>query len=258
MIVCLVLFAHAAHPHYRLVVAANRDEWFRRPTAQATFWADQPHVLAGRDLEQGGTWLGVTRDGRFSALTNLRDPASRREGAPSRGALVAGFLSGRQAPLDYAAMLAAAAGAYNGFSLLAGDTERLAYVSSREAQAVEVTPGVHGLSNGLLDEPWPKVRKGREGLAQLLEGAIDAEGLFGLLRDEALAPDAELPSTGVPPEWERVLSAMHIVADDYGTRCATVLLIDADGGADFRERTFDSAGRPVAEVAHRFLIEPAP
>jgi uncharacterized protein with NRDE domain len=254
---CLILFANGAHPRYRLVVAANRDEWFRRPSAQAAFWEDQPNVLAGRDLEQGGTWLGVTRSGRFSALTNFRDPASKRDRAPSRGALVTGFLTGTREPLDYAAMLTATADAYNGFNLLAGDGERLAYVSSRRTQPEQVAPGVHGLSNGLLDESWPKVRKGREGLARLLSRDLVAEDLFGLLKNESLAPEEELPSTGVSREWERLLSAMHIVADGYGTRCATVVLIDTDGVADFRERTFDASGRPVAEVTHRFSISAA-
>lgn len=255
---CLILFAHAAHPRYRLIVAANRDEWFRRPSAPAAFWDDAPQVLAGRDLDQGGTWLGVTRAGRYAALTNFRDPGSKRDGAPSRGGLVSSFLAGDRAPHDYAATLTTQASAYNGFNLLAGDRSGLVYVSSRTAEAAPVAPGVHGLSNGLLDEPWPKVRKGREGLARLLDRGVDTESLFALLRDETLAPDAELPSTGVSRDWERLLSAMHIVADGYGTRCATVLLIDGDGEAEFRERTFDAAGRPVAEIAHRFATSPRP
>jgi uncharacterized protein with NRDE domain len=253
--VCLILLAHEIHPRYRLIVAANRDEWFRRPSARAAFWDDAPHLLAGRDLEQGGTWLGVTRHGRFAALTNFRDPRTKRDGAPSRGALVADYLGGGDPPVDYARRLVEAAARYNGFNLLAGAGPELAYISSREPQAAVVAPGVHGLSNGLLDEPWPKVRKGREHLAAMIEQRFSTEDLFALLRDDALAPDGELPVTGVTPEWERVLSAMHIVADDYGTRCATVLLIDRDGTVTFQERTFDAAGHAVGTTEHRFDID---
>jgi uncharacterized protein with NRDE domain len=252
--VCLILLAHRAHPRYRLIVAANRDEWFRRPSAPAAFWPDAPGLLAGRDLEQGGTWLGLTRDGRFSALTNYRDPRTKRDGAPSRGALVRDFLAGDEAPLAYAERLLGHAVRYNGFNLLAGHGEDLACVSTRDGRALPVPPGVHGLSNGLLNEPWPKVRRGREGLAAIIARAFDAEALFGLLRDEQLAPDADLPATGVPPEWERLLSAMHIRAQDYGTRCATVLLVGRDGEVDFRERTFDPDGRAVNDVEHRFRL----
>jgi uncharacterized protein with NRDE domain len=255
--VCLILFAHRAHPRYRLIVAANRDEWFQRPSAAAAFWPDAPDLLAGRDLEQGGTWLGVTRRGRFSALTNFRDPRSKRDDAPSRGALVRDFLAGDEAPLPYAERLLGEAARYNGFNLLAGDGDDLACVSNRDRRALPVAAGVHGLSNGLLNEPWPKVRKGRERLAAIIEGSFDAETLFALLRDEDHAPDEELPATGVAPEWERRLSAMHIRADDYGTRCATVLMIGHDGEVEFRERTFDRDGRAVNEAEHRFRLSAA-
>ena len=251
---CLILFAHGVHPRYRLVVAANRDEWFRRPSAPAGFWSDRPEVLAGRDLEHGGTWLGLTRAGRFAALTNFRDPRNKRDGAPSRGGLVTGFLASAEAPLAYAAQLVAAAATYNGFNLLAGSFDELAYVSTRERRAVQVAPGVHGLSNGVLDEAWPKVRRGREGLADVVSGDFDTEDLFALLKDHALAPDADLPDTGVSRDWERLLSAMHIVADGYGTRCATVVLVEHGGSATFCERTFDPVGHAVGDVVHRFQI----
>jgi uncharacterized protein with NRDE domain len=251
---CLILFAHAAHPRYGLVVAANRDEWFRRPSAPAGFWADRPHVVAGRDLEQGGTWLGLTRTGRFAALTNFRDPRAKREGVPSRGALVSDYLVGDEPPLPYAERLAQSAGHYNGFNLLAGTPDRLVYVSSRDGRASRLEPGVHGLSNGVLNEPWPKVRKGRDGLATVLSREFDTEDLFALLKDRTLAPDTDLPDTGVSREWERVLSAMHIVADGYGTRCASVLLLGRDGDATFCERTFDPQGNAVGDVVHRFAV----
>ena len=252
---CLILFAYRAHPRYPLVVAANRDEWFRRPTAPASFWSDRPDVLGGRDLEQGGTWLGITRRGRFAALTNVRAPQNKRDGAPSRGALVSGFLTAAQPPLPYAERLVAGAAHYNGFNLLTGDGRDLAYVSSREARAAAIAPGVHGLSNGVLDESWPKVVKGRTGLAALLEQPFAPDALFALLKDPTPAPDSALPSTGVSLEWERRLSAMHILADDYGTRSATVLLVGADGRITFVERTFDAAGRAVGQVEERFALD---
>lgn len=253
---CLILFAYRAHPRYPLVVAANRDEWFRRPSAPASFWTDQPNVLAGRDLEQGGTWLGITRTGRFAALTNFRDPGSKRESAPSRGALVSGFLEGENGALPYAARLVAEPASYNGFNLLAADADTLTYVASRTGEARSLSPGVYGLSNGLLDEPWPKVVKGREALCALLDQPFGPEDLLAVLKDHAQAPDAALPSTGVSLEWERLLSAMHIVADGYGTRCATALVVDVEHRVTFVERTFDPTGRAVGEVAHHFRFEP--
>src|SRR5258706_6908216 len=155
---CLILFAWQAHPDYPLVVAANRDEWRDRPTAPAAWWDDAPDILAGRDLEAGGTWLGVTRAGRFAAITNFRDPSDRKSTAPSRGQLVADFLRGDDAPRDYLAALAAKAARYNGFNLLLADDKSMCYFGSREGEIIDVAPGIHGLSNHLLDEPWPKVK----------------------------------------------------------------------------------------------------
>ena len=253
---CLVLFAHRVHPRYRLIVAANRDEWFRRPTARAAFWDDHPDVLAGRDLEQGGTWLGITRGGRFAALTNFRDPRSKRDGAPSRGELVADFLAGDAPPIDHARGLLSEAARYNGFNLLVGDGVDLAYVGSRPPTWTPVLPGIHGLSNGVLDEPWPKVRRGCEQLAAVIDRDFSTEDLFALLRDDALAPEADLPSTGVTREWERMLSAMHIIADGYGTRSATIVLVGTDGEVTFQERTFDAAGTTLGTITQGFTATP--
>ena len=162
---CLILFAHRVHPAYPLVVAANRDEWFRRPTAPAAFWPDAPEVFAGRDLEQRGTWLGVTRRGRFAALTNYRDPGSNRPDAPSRGALVSAFLRSQAPPMAYLERLRDESARYNGFSLLAGDRDTLGYFSNREGEIRELAPGLYGLSNSLLDVAWPKVESGKSRLA---------------------------------------------------------------------------------------------
>lgn len=251
---CLIVFAHRAAPAYRLVVAANRDEWFQRPTAPAGFWADAPEVFAGRDLEHRGTWLGVSTIGRFAAITNFRDPGSHRSDAPSRGQLVSGFLRASGTPLSYLERLRPGAAAYNGFSLLVGDGESLCYFSNREDEIRSLEPGVYGLSNQLLDVPWPKVRLGKERLARQLNARVDVDALLALLDDTRTAPDEELPRTGVSSEWERQLSALRIVADGYGTRSSTALLIGTEGEVSIAERSFDEHGRAQSAVRERFAI----
>jgi uncharacterized protein with NRDE domain len=255
---CLILFAYRAHPEYRLVIAANRDEWFRRPTAAAGFWADAPEIFAGRDLEQRGTWLGVTTTGRFAAITNFRDPANQRPDAPSRGHLVSDFLRARVTPAAYLERLRPDAGAYNGFSLLVADGASLCFFSNREGAIRSLAPGVYGLSNDLLDVPWPKVRTGKDRLARELEGRLDADALLALLDDTGTAPDAELPRTGVGIEWERKLSAARTLTDGYGTRSSTTVLVGVDDGVEFLERSFDERGAPGALVRQRFTITRAP
>jgi uncharacterized protein with NRDE domain len=251
---CLILFAHRAHPAYPLVVAANRDEWFRRPTAPAGFWPDAPDVLAGRDLEQQGTWLGVTRGGRFAALTNYRDPGANRPDAPSRGALVSAFLRSRVPPGEYLERLRRDSSRYNGFSLLAGEGTTLCYFSNREGEIRSLAPGVYGLSNSLLDVPWPKVQAGKSRLAAALDDCPNAAALLDILDDTRFASDQELPSTGVSLDWERKLSSLRIVADGYGTRSSTALLVGADGDVSFVERSFDEDGNEAGIVRERFSL----
>lgn len=249
---CLILFAHQAHPAYRLVVAANRDEWFRRPTAPAAFWADAPGLFAGRDLEQQGTWLGVTTTGRFAAITNFRDPGNHRPDAPSRGRLVSDFLRSSATPGAYLERLRPDAAVYNGFSLLVGDGASLGYFSNRAEDLRDLAPGIYGLSNSLLDVPWPKVRLGKARLARQLDTGVDADSLLALLDDQRVASDAELPQTGVGIDWERKLSPLRVLADGYGTRSSTALLIGADGAVSFAECTFDDGGRVLGTVRERF------
>ena len=252
---CLILFAHRAHPAYPLVVAANRDEWFTRPTLPAAFWPDAPQVFAGRDLEQRGTWLGVTRRGRFAALTNFRDPGSNRAEAPSRGALVSEFLRADISPRRYLEGLRGEAARYNGFSLLASDGGSLAYLSNREGEIRELEPGVYGLSNSLLDVPWPKVRSGKARLAAALDHGPDPEALLALLDDTEVAVDDALPSTGVGRDWERRLSSLRIVGDGYGTRSSTALVVGVDGDVSFVERSFDEGGGEAGVVRERFSLD---
>jgi uncharacterized protein with NRDE domain len=252
--VCLILFAHRAHPDYRLVVAANRDEWFRRPAAPAAFWPDAPDVFGGRDLEANGTWMGITRAGRFAALTNFRDPASNRPDAPSRGTLVREFLVGDASPEAYLGSLDEAAERFNGFSLLVGDGDVLLYYSNHRREILPLERGVYGLSNHLLDVPWPKVRDGKARLIERLNGSVDADGLLDVLGDARLAPDDQLPQTGVALEWERRLSALKIVTPEYGTRASTALLVAEDGEVTFVERSFDRSGAEAGTVRERFSL----
>ncbi|HET6762452.1 MAG TPA: NRDE family protein [Longimicrobiaceae bacterium] len=258
---CLILFAHRAHAEYALVVAANRDEMYDRPTAAAAFWRDAPDLLAGRDLREGGTWMGITRGGRFAAVTNYREVPLSRDGKRSRGHLVAGFLRGGQAPEPYAADLAARGDEYNGFNLLVGDVTGLAYASNRGRGARLLAPGIYGLSNALLDDPWPKVVRGKAALADALAGPEDAleARLFAALADRGIAPDEALPTTGVGIERERALSASFIATPVYGTRCSTVLIVRHDGRATFTERRVGATGDAADESRFTLrLAAPSP
>jgi uncharacterized protein with NRDE domain len=236
---CLILFAYHYHPGYQLVLAANRDEYYERPTAQASFWEDCPDVLAGRDLVAGGTWLGITCTGRFAALTNYRDPALTVKNLRSRGHLVSDYLCGNLSPGDYMAMLSKKDTEYNGFNLLAGDSNSLWHYCNITGNQQRLSPGLYGLSNRFLDTPWPKVTRGKENMARCLRAeTIDSEKLFTLLVDDSLACDSQLPCTGVGLEWERILSPVFITSAIYGTRSSTVLTIDHAGTARFTERTY--------------------
>jgi len=254
---CLILFAHGAHADYPLVIAANRDEYYRRPTAKAAFWQDHPHILAGRDLECMGTWLGVTRRGRFAALTNFRDPGERKTDAPSRGQLVSGFLVAEREPREYLEEVATLAPRYNGFSLLAGDIDGVFFFSSRTGSVQPVPPGIHGLSNHLLDTPWPKVAQGKQRLQAALTLEPSAEALLQLLHDREPAAQSELPDTGIGVEMERVLSSALIVSPQYGTRASTAVLFGRDGDVDFSERTILRGGGIGATVSLRFSVNRA-
>lgn len=255
---CLILLAWRVHPGYPLVVAANRDEFHERPAAPAGFWADAPQLLAGRDLKAGGTWLGITRQGRFAALTNYRDPARVRANTPSRGGLVAGFLRSDEPPAAFRARLDADAAAYNGFNLLYGDRGGLHYYANCGEAARALEPGIYGLSNHLLDTPWPKVARGKSALGRSLVALPDRAPLFALLRDDTPARDADLPRTGVSIEWERLLSSAFIRSPAYGTRSATVLTLDAAGECVFEEASFDAQTAEVGRAAFRFAIEADP
>lgn len=251
---CLIVLAHRAVPGIDLLVAANRDEFFERPALPAAFWPDHPDILAGRDRKAGGTWLGVTRSGRFAAITNYRNPRERRSQAPSRGALVSDFLKQGSSPQEYMQGIEAAAREFNGFSLLAGAAGELWFYSNRDSAASSIPPGIHGLSNRLLDEPWPKVTRSKAWLADLLERPFDPEACFELLADETPAADGELPDTGIGLERERKSSAIRLRDPLYGTRCSTLLIVRSNGEAQFQERSFNPDGSPAGKAAFTFMV----
>lgn len=240
---CLIVFAWQVIPSLPLIAAANRDEFYLRPSAPAQAWAEHPHIFAGRDLEAGGSWMGITQDGtahsRFAAITNLRGPQERRSDAPSRGALVADYLSGNMTPLDYLEHIKAGSAAYNGFNLLLGGVDQLIWFSNRgdgdARNGQPLAPGIYGLSNGMLDAPWPKVLKTKAQLASLLCQGAPQEAYFDMLADTRRADDLRLPQTGVSLEWERMLSAVCIASPDYGTRTSTVVKLYADAPGQLHE-----------------------
>lgn len=254
---CLALFAFHIHPRFPVVIAANRDEFYERPTAAAGFWTDAPRVLAGRDLREGGTWMGVTRGGRFAAVTNYRDPRELRETRKSRGHLVKGYLQGTDTPLGWLGTVSREGGAYNGFNLVVGDLREMAYYSNREGGVRALGPGVCGLSNHLLDTPWPKIERSKAALFEALShdkpGLI--EELFRVLADGYRPDDADLPDTGVGLEWERLLSSAFIKSPTYGTRSSTVFAVDEQGHAHFIERAFGPEGVPLGTAEFEFRIE---
>ncbi|MEN9479502.1 MAG: hypothetical protein RLZZ298_897 [Pseudomonadota bacterium] len=239
---CLILVAWRAHPAFPLVVAANRDEFYARPTAFATRWPDAPKVIGGRDLEAGGTWLGVIEQGRFAAVTNVREPGVAK-GELSRGELTRNFLESRQSPADYLATLDYAA--YSGFNLLLSDGASLHYASNRGPQIQSLTPGIYGLSNHLLDSPWPKLISARQRFAEALSCLPASQRFFDILRDDEIVPDEQLPDTGVPLEWERRLSAIFVRSQDYGTRASTLVTVNAEKSLFFEERSFGPNGQPL-------------
>jgi uncharacterized protein with NRDE domain len=237
---CTLLLAIELHPRYRLILAANRDEFYDRPTAPAAFWGDAPAIFGGRDLARGGSWLAVTRSGRIAALTNYREPHPVRHDAPTRGNLVSDFLAGDLPAGDYLQRLRRDSLPYSGYNLIVGDLTGLFYYSNKSDQLKQLPSGLYGLSNHLLDTPWPKVVRGKEGLARLLSSEeVSPEALFGILADSTRAQDEALPDTGVGLERERLLSSIFIKGDVYGTRSSTVLLVDGEGEATFVERNFD-------------------
>lgn len=255
---CLILVAWRQHERFPFFLAANRDEFHARPAAPARWWPGRPRILAGRDLSAGGTWLGVTPTGRFAALTNFRDPRPHGSPAPktpppSRGALVVSLLQSRETVAESLERLRAVGGLYNGFSMIFSDGERLGIYESAIGEGRELDPGIYGLSNHLLDTPWPKVVNSKT----LLKSAIDDEqAALALLRDDQPPPDEQLPRTGVDPDLERRLSCVFVRGEDYGTRCSTIMSVDEQGHARFDEWSWDAHGAERGRVRVSFHLPP--
>ncbi|MBK6907147.1 MAG: NRDE family protein [Rhodocyclaceae bacterium] len=241
---CLIVFAWQVHADFPLVVAANRDEFYARPSKPAAFWPEHPQVLAGRDVAAGGTWLGITRQGRFAALTNYRDPAQTELDRPSRGMLVADFLTGSTPPADYIAATQAFGACCNGYNLLVGDRTELWWASNVSGEARALPPGVYGVSNHLLDTAWPKVSGAKNAFEAALASLPDESAMRALLADPRVHPDHHLPATGIPMEWERALSAAFIHLPGYGTRASTIVKLGRGARArfSFDEQTWWSDG----------------
>ena len=253
---CLIVFGWQTDPELRLALAGNRDEFYRRPAQAMHWWADRPDVLAGRDLQAGGTWLAMHRSGRFAAVTNYREHRRPASGASSRGALVTDFVDGDARPDDFAAAIGN--GDYAGFSLLLSDGETLWYVSNRGDEPKALAPGFYGLSNASLDTPWPKLTRLRDRLEALAEDeAVNETGLLRLMADTTTASVDETVAGDLPFELARAMTAPFIVTPEYGTRCSTALVWPSSGPVRVIERSFDENGRKTGDAAFRFDIERA-
>lgn len=236
---CIVFVAVQQHPKFPLIIAANRDEFYNRPTSASQFWPDTPSVLAGKDLQAGGSWMGVTRNGYLAALTNIRDPSREKSNARSRGELVVNYLKSPQSIKDYYSSLSRNRDNYNGYNLIYGHYQQLAVYNNFADRLTLLEPGVHGLSNAQINSPWPKIIGGTQALADYISSnhSLAPERLFDLLANEDKAPIDKLPNTGVPLEWEERLSSIFIRSEDYGTRSSTLLLINNNGYVNWYEKS---------------------
>lgn len=255
---CLITFAYKVHPDYELILAGNRDEFYARPTRKAQFWTEEGHpdILAGKDLEAGGTWLGVHKDGRWGALTNYRDFSIQKVNPPSRGELVLDYLASGKKGETYLRHIKPKAGHYNGFNLLLGDRQGLYHLHNQEKKIHRIEPGIHGLSNASLDTPWNKLTKANQQLASLIKNEnLSKEALFELLLNEEKAPEENLPETGLSPEMEKAVSSIFIRTEGYGSRCSSLLLIDKHGNVDFTERRYIPGTKEINGEQH-FAFSP--
>lgn len=253
---CLIFLSIDQHPQYKLIVAANRDEFYDRKTDPAQYWTDYPKILGGRDLEAGGTWMGIHQNGRLAMVTNYRDMVDMKPLAPSRGNLVSEFLLGTNLPADYMQTVAQKGPQYNGFNLIAGTADRLYYYSNYDTKGPrKIAPGFYGLSNHLLNTPWPKVTQGLQKMRKPMTAEkLSTTAIFEALHDTTLADDADLPDTGIGYEKEKALSAMFIKMRDYGTRCSTVLAIDRAGKVKLAERVYNTTTFEHTDRVFSFLL----
>jgi uncharacterized protein with NRDE domain len=253
---CLIVFANNTHPKYKLLFAANRDEFYNRPSEQADYWTEHPDLLAGKDLQAGGTWLGITKQGRFAAITNFRDLKNHRNDAPSRGNLTLDFLVNDVTPEEYYNKLKSTLTNYNGFNLILGSVDELYYFSNKTKELQKLESGIHGISNAVLDTPWPKVAKSKRHLQSLIQQEdINAWEVIALLKDTSIPKDEELPNTGVGLDLERMLSPVFIKSENYGTRCSSVVMVDRDNNVKFVEKFFFDGIGNFSNKEYKFTID---
>ena len=249
---CLILFAIRQHEDYPFVVIANRDEFYARPTRAAHWWQDETSIFAGRDLEAHGTWMGVDRQGRFAAVTNVREPGMKLNAARSRGDLPAGFLKGQMSAEEYLQQLQSLGEDYAGFNLLLADQSGFWFSSNRSVGIQQIPDGIYGVSNGYFDEPWPKLETGKRALQKSLQETVCIDDLLAILLDRDQVADELLPATGVSTEFERLLSSRFIHSNEYGTRASTVLLFCWDNSISFTEQNFDHDGAVGPAINEHF------
>jgi uncharacterized protein with NRDE domain len=251
---CLILFSFKQHPEYPLLVIANRDEFYGRPTQSAEWWQDHPDILAGRDLQASGTWLGVNRSGSFAAVTNVREPGAMFPGEKTRGELPTGFLSDNIDPKTYLESIQKCAHQYSGFNLLVGDQNQLWFLSNRQESILAVEPGIYGICNGQFDEPWPKLKTGCEALRAVLKRPFTSEQLMSILTDDSAADPDQMPETGVSAEIEHLLSSRFIRSDNYGTRASTLVSFQANNTVEFTEQNYNNTENPGDLIKLDFTI----
>ena len=252
---CLLLIGINSNPNFKLIIAANRDEFYGRTTWPAHFWVDYPSILAGKDLKAGGTWLGITKTGKIAAITNFREGLKPKDNVPSRGLLTLSFLAGKISGNDYLTAVQKNAFDYDGFNLILGSTDALYYFSNKQNLIEKLEDGIYGLSNGLLNSNWPKVVESKDKFRNALKSNFSTNELFEILYDQSLPDEKLLPNTGIDFQIERVLSSVFIKTEKYGTRCSTVITIDNSDNVRFIERTFNPRNEMYEEIKFNFKID---
>lgn len=255
---CLTAFAFKTDPDYPLVIIANRDEFYNRPTKDAHRWNSKTGIIAGKDLMAGGIWTGINQYGKIALLTNYRDPSLHKESQISRGNIPLDFLKSHLGTQTFLEKLEGDQNQYNGYNLIAGDSTRLFYTSNMETGYRALSPGFYGLSNHLLDSPWPKTERVKNAMQNHLRycDQLSIDTLLDILKDRKKAADEDLPETGIPVEWERELSSVFIQSETYGTRASTIILVNKEGQLIFVEQNYTDQG--IKGKKHKFSIAVMP
>jgi len=257
---CFIVFSFKKHKKYKLIFCANRDEFYKRKTEKLHCWSlhsehENKRILAGKDMQSGGTWLGITKSGRFAALTNFREGTARNPDKTSRGLIVKNYLEGNDDPVTYAKQLELNKDKYEGFNIIFGSKDELYYFSNRSNGLLPISEGIYGLSNAALDTPWPKIRRGKKLFDKIISNdEVSVEKLFRMLRDDKKPEKRELPVTGVSEEFEKELSPVFVKMNGYGTRSSSVILIDYNDNVEFYEKNYDSSGKEVNNSYYTFQI----